>query len=119
MIEKMTNRELIELVLFLVFWGKIVLIALLTYIIYRINHINKSQNLIARGFDRAGESDDMAISELRQFCIDNNRTLLLRTPTMTVPTSTYVEGRFQIEANTTGGALAGSVELLNEQLVVI
>lgn len=49
MIEKLTNRELIELCLFLIFWGQITVIALLALIIYRIQVIKRGQNLIARG----------------------------------------------------------------------
>jgi lysophospholipase L1-like esterase len=80
--------------------------------------LQTSAGSLSIGFDRAGTTDQMPVSELKQFCTDHNRTLLLRSPAMTVPASTHVEGRVNIEANTTGGALAGSIKLLNEQLVI-
>lgn len=52
MIERLPNRELIELCLFVFFWGHITVIALLALIIYRIQAIKNGQNLIARGISR-------------------------------------------------------------------
>lgn len=81
--------------------------------------LRTSAGSLSVGYDRAGASDQMAINELNNFLTEKRRTLLLRTPAMVIPTSTYIEGRLNIEVNTTGGAKSGSIELLNEQLVVV
>lgn len=81
--------------------------------------LRTSSGSLSVGNDRAGTDDDNYINELRSYLISKGRNLVLRSPTMTVPSSTYVEGRCSIEANTTGGAFGCQVEYLNAQLVVI
>ncbi|MBX0289712.1 SGNH/GDSL hydrolase family protein [Hymenobacter sp. HSC-4F20] len=80
--------------------------------------LQTSVGSLSIGNDRAGTSDPMGLDLMLEFMRAKGRTLLLRTPAMAIPAATYVEGRFNIEANTTGGPLAGSIELLNEQLVI-
>ncbi len=80
--------------------------------------IQTSAGSLSIGNDREGTTGLTPVSLYRQFCIDNNRTMLIRTPALIIPTATYVEGRLNIEANTQGGELAGELTLINEQLVV-
>lgn len=48
----MTNRELLEIMLFIDTMGFIIVFALLGYIIYRINQLKAAINLVARGITR-------------------------------------------------------------------
>jgi len=48
MIDLLPNREILELCLYILFWGSITVIALLAVILYRITHITRSQGSIAR-----------------------------------------------------------------------
>lgn len=52
MIDRMPNREIIELILWLVFWGQLFIFALLGFVIYRINQIIGSQRWIVKGISR-------------------------------------------------------------------
>ncbi len=83
-----------------------------------IIQLRTNLGFLSNGFDRHNETTHIPVNAYRAWCLEKGRNLVLRTPKMLVPSSTYIRGRLIPQANTTLGSVNGSVTLHRAQIVV-